>query len=184
MYSGCPLRQCGHCLWTEVDGEIPNFNRLIQLLKCVVRWDVCQLNFGTYPWDSRGHSALAKAGPGQWPQLHLGSTFSLSAGSDIAPGPAMQAPFIPGHAAASAAVWRRVCVHTGHKERNKCEWEGESPKDWDRCAIQSSEGTLCSLNYLWCFRLGMLCLGAIQLLALLSTKTQKQKLQSGGRKGL
>lgn len=92
----------------------------------------------------------------------------------------------PGSCLSSCVEEKGVCTRTNwgtKREEINAEWEGESPKDWDRCAIQSSEASLCSLNYLWYFRLGMLHVGAIQLLALLS-KTQKQKLKSGGRKGL
>lgn len=54
-------------------------------------------------------------------------------------------------------------------------------------AVQSSEGSLCFLNYLYYGRHGMLWVGVIQILALLSSETQtvtKSKIQkSSGRNG-
>lgn len=58
------------------------------------------------------------------------------------------------------------------KRGNKQSEKGEAQRTETDVAVQSSEGSLCSLNYFYYVRLGILCVGATQLLALLSTGKQ------------
>lgn len=78
-----------------------------------------------------GHGALAKAGPGQWPQLLLGSTFCLSAALTLLQ--ALQCRFLPSlpRQLSEQRVEEKGSVFTqtqGHKERNKCWVRRRKPK--------------------------------------------------------
>lgn len=67
------------------------------------------------------------------------------------------------------------------KRGNKQSEKGKAQRTETDVAVQSSEGSLCSLNYLYYVRLAILCVGAVELLTLLSTGKQtvtKSKNQS------
>lgn len=128
--------------------------------------------------------ALAKAGPGQWPQLCLGSTFCLSASCAIAPGPAVQ--FLSSLARQLSEQEKGVCAHTNRgtqREEINAEWEGESPKDWHRCAIQGPEGNLCSLSYSLVFQTWDAVSGCHPTFSFIIQQGTKTKTEKWWKKG-
>lgn len=131
----------------EVCGEVRYWSAWVWNIHLRLKWP-------TVLWPR-----LAQAGGNDCTRV---AHFSLDVSFDIAPVPVMQVSFISSQAAVWAVLWKRrgFCAHANwqiQREEINAEWEGKAQRTETDVAVQSSEGSLCSLNYLQCVRLGMLC---------------------------